>query len=143
MVTNDTGSPTIFRVMGAWLYDALAVLAIWFFATLLIVIIQRGAAIEPGNPFFMLYLGFCAFAYFGSCWRYGGQTLGMKAWKFTLRGDPPGPPVGWPAVAVRFAVAGFSALCFGLGFLWPLFDGRRRTWHDIASKTRLLPVSYT
>jgi uncharacterized RDD family membrane protein YckC len=44
----------------------------------------------------------------------------------------------WPALLLRYLVAGLSLAALGLGFLWPLLDAQRRSWHDIASGTRLL-----
>ena len=76
--------PSIFRRLAAVLYDVIALAAIWFFATLIVVIVRKGAAVDPGNPFFMLYLLVFAYAYFGFCWTRSGQTLGMKSWKITL-----------------------------------------------------------
>ncbi len=56
------------RLVAAMFYDGLALLAIWFFATLVIVVVRRGTAIDAGNPFFTLYLALTAYAYFGYCW---------------------------------------------------------------------------
>jgi uncharacterized RDD family membrane protein YckC len=84
----------------------------------------------------MLLVGF---GYFGLSWRRGGQTIGMRAWRLRLVavGGPARTP-GWGALVVRYGVAALSLAAFGLGFLWSLFDRERRTWHDIASRTRVL-----
>ncbi len=42
-------------------------------------------------------------------------------------------PIGpWRAI-VRIIVANISLLCFGLGFLWMLWDKNSQTWHDKAA----------
>lgn len=135
-------SPGLFRRLAAFSYDALAILAIWFFATLLIVIVQKGAAVESGNPLYVLYLLGCAYLYAGISWTHGGQTLGMKSWKFALRSaQDDETSVSWRTATIRFAVAGASIVCLGLGYLWVLFNHERRSWHDIASATYLCNVA--
>jgi uncharacterized RDD family membrane protein YckC len=77
------------------------------------------------------------FGYYGLSWRRGGQTLGMRAWRLRLvHASGQVPP--WRAVLLRYLVAGVSLGAFGLGFLWSLWDPQRRSWHDLASGTRLL-----
>ncbi len=72
-------------------------------------------------------------------WTHGGQTLGMRAWRLRLVSDD-GDKVTLRQALVRYAVAILSWLVLGLGFLWILFDGKKRAWHDIASRTRLVLV---
>jgi uncharacterized RDD family membrane protein YckC len=127
--------PSWFRRIAALSYDAIAVLAVWFFATLIVVIARKGAALDPGNPLYMAYLLACAFAYCGYCWTHGGQTLGMKAWKIALASDDGERPVGWRRAAVRF---GSALATLGLGYVWAAIDRDRRTWHDRLSKTCVL-----
>lgn len=118
-------------------YDGLALLAIWFFATLAIVIVRRGTAIDAGNPFFTLYLALTAYAYFGYCWGRTGQTLGMKSWRFRLVPAAGAAPITWRQTALRFVGAGASLAACGLGYVWALFDREGRSWHDRLSRTRL------
>jgi uncharacterized RDD family membrane protein YckC len=40
-------------------------------------------------------------------------------------------------------VATLSLLAVGLGFIWALFDGERRCWHDIAAGTRFVRMDRT
>ena len=76
------------------------------------------------------------FFYLAWFWRRG-MTVGMRAWRVRIEQDDGGKP-GWIRCLVRFLVALVSAACLGLGFWWSLFDPGKRTWHDMASRTRLL-----
>lgn len=119
-------------------YDSLLVVALLMFAAA-IVVIPAGDGIRPGTLWFQLYLVAVWWAYFAVCWRLGGQTVGMRAWRVRLvteRGDP----IGWANTALRFLVAAISALFAGLGYLWGLFDSQGRSWHDMATATRLVVI---
>jgi uncharacterized RDD family membrane protein YckC len=116
-------------------YDGLLLVALWMIAAA-VVIVPTGREIEPGSTVFQLYLLAVAWIYLAVCWRLGGQTLGMKAWRIRLVGDQ--YPISWITTLVRFIVALASLLCFGLGLLWSLFHPRNATWHDLASKTFLV-----
>jgi uncharacterized RDD family membrane protein YckC len=99
----------------AGIYDALPVLALWMAASA-VVLVLRGN--QPFAPFsvgqWLLWFG---------CWAIAG---------FYAR-------IWWGAGgAPRYAVATVSLAAFGLGFLWSLFDRERRTWHDLASHTKLV-----
>jgi uncharacterized RDD family membrane protein YckC len=61
----------------------------------------------------------------------------MRAWRLRLV-DPERDRPRWSALLLRYLVAGLSLAAFGLGFLWTLWDPQRRSWHDLASGTRLL-----
>ena len=123
--------------MAAMFYDGLALLAIWFFATLAIVVVRRGVALDAGNPFFTLYLAVTAYAYFGYCWGRTGQTLGMKSWRFRLVPIAGRGPITWQHTTVRLLGATVSLAACGLGYLWVLFDRDGCTWHDRLSGTCL------
>jgi len=45
----------------------------------------------------------------------------------------------WQAL-LRFVVSIASWLCVGLGFIWPLFDKQKRSWHDMYSNTQLVRI---
>lgn len=86
---------------------------------------------------YRFYLLTICYVYFAWQWRKGGRTLGMRTWRLVLRNQHDTAPT-WGQTLLRFAVALLSLACFGLGFLWSLWDAQKRTWHDIASQTRLL-----
>ncbi|NBD96018.1 MAG: RDD family protein [Gammaproteobacteria bacterium] len=117
-------------------YDALLVIAILMVFSV-IVVIPFGGGVEPATLWFQAYLLVVWWAYFAICWRWGGQTVGMRAWRVRLVTESNGR-IGWTGTVLRFVVAWLSAAAAGLGFLWSLFDSRRRTWHDLATATYLV-----
>lgn len=118
-------------------YDAVAVVALWLFATALAMVAGFRELSVVRDPLYTLYLLLVWFAYLAWCWHRGGMTLGMRAWRVQIEGEAGRLP-GWTACALRFAVSLLSAAVVGLGFAWSLFDREKRTWHDILSRTRLL-----
>lgn len=127
------------RRLLAILYDSIVVLAILFIATLPVVLLT-GGALEDSllyRTVLRAYELLVAFAFFGGFWRSGGQTIGMRAWRIRVIRDD-GGRLSWRDAAVRYLVAIVSWALLGLGFVWSLFDRERRTWHDMASHTRLI-----
>lgn len=117
-------------------YDAVAVLALLMFATGLSMLAGFREATALRDPAFTLYLAVVWFLYFGFCWHRGGLTLGMRAWRIRIATESGGLP-GWGRCLVRFLAAILSGAAAGAGFLWSLFEQRKRTWHDLLSGTRL------
>lgn len=101
------------------------------------------------------------FAWFALCWRKGGQTLAMKAWRMRLVMPDGGRP-HWLAISVRFVLA---SLFYGPAvplwilafhdrqwlmpawlasgwllapFVWVWFDRDRQLLHDRLAGTRLM-----
>lgn len=132
-----TGVPcSLGRRLLVMLYDAFVVTALLFLATTLALLAGSGQVTAGRDLFFTLYLLLAWFAYLAWCWTRGGMTVGMRAWKVSIAGKDGGLP-GWNQCAVRFLVSLLSAVCLGLGFAWSLFDAEKRSWHDLASRTRL------
>lgn len=129
-----------FRLL-ALLYDAMPLAALWFATAALGLLLRGGQPVIPNTSAAWLEFGamlLTSFGYLGISWRRGGQTLGMRAWRLRLV-DRDGFGAGsWGQLAIRFVVAIFSLLAFGLGFAWSLLDRERRTWHDLASGTVLV-----
>ncbi len=127
------------RRLLAILYDSIVVVAVLFIATVPVVL-ATGGALEESVVYrtaLQAYELLVAFAFFGGFWRAGGQTIGMRAWRIRVIRDN-GERLRWRDAALRFVVAIVSWAVLGLGFAWSLFDRERRTWHDIASHTRLI-----
>jgi uncharacterized RDD family membrane protein YckC len=108
--------PSLFRRLAAILYDSLLVFALLMLATALLLPFTGGQRIPPGTLSHQLYLLVVAYLYFDYCWRHGGQTLGMKAWKFRCV-----DAVSHRQTALRFLGGLLSLLTLGLGFVlnWP------------------------
>jgi uncharacterized RDD family membrane protein YckC len=118
------------------LYDAVAVLALLLLATALAMAVGFREVRALSDPLFTAWLVLVWFLYLGLCWRGGGMTVGMRAWRVVIETDDGGRP-GWGACLLRFAVSLVAAAAAGLGFAVALLRRDRRTWHDRASRTRL------
>jgi uncharacterized RDD family membrane protein YckC len=77
--------------------------------------------------------------YFVFFWTAVGSTPGM--WLFGLRVTKmDGTRIGFFRAVVRWFAYGVSALFFGLGYLWVIFDDRHQAWHDKIART-LVPYT--
>lgn len=130
-------SPILFSM----LYDALLMIGLAFVAAFPVVVVSGGEAVSRAAGF-RLYLAAVIAAYFILSWRFGGQTVGMKAWRLRLVSDS-GGPVTVASACARCLAALLSAAALGLGWLWVLVDGERRSWHDRLSATRLERIEKT
>jgi len=118
-------------------YDGIVVLALLILAAMLALLLGMGQHTAMKDPAYTAYLLSVWFLYLAWCWRKGGMTVGMRAWRVRIV-DAAGEKPGWGKSAIRFLFSFVSALPAGLGFLWSLFEPRKRTWHDIISGTRLV-----
>ena len=124
----------------ALLYDLFPLIAIWLVTSAIGLALHGWEPMAPGTV--GAWLQFVAllaatFLYFGLSWRRGGQTIGMRAWRLRLVDACGGAP-GWGQLIVRAGVAVLSLALLGLGYAWSLVDAERRSWHDMASGTRML-----
>ncbi len=125
------------RRLLAIIYDLILLFSILIIATMIILPFTGGMAIKNDNLIYSGYLLLCSYLYFVWQWAYGGQTLGMQAWRIRLLNFDE-KPVNWMVASKRFLFAIFSWLIFGAGFfLWTIFDRDRLTFHDRYSKTFL------
>jgi uncharacterized RDD family membrane protein YckC len=128
----------LLRRLGAMLYDSLLVIALLMLATLPFIAVRGGDIVEPDdNLVYQVCMMLVIFAFFTFFWSYGGQTLGMRAWRMRLETKDGGVP-SFAVATLRFGIAVVSLLAVGLGFLWQLWDKEELTWHDRFSGTRLL-----
>lgn len=117
------------------MYDGLILVGLWMIVGGASVL-AAGGTIESGQLLFQLILLATAFLYFGGCWRFGRQTVGMRAWMIELQ-SPTSPP-SLESLFIRFCVSIASLLALGAGFWTALFRADAATWHDRASKTQLI-----
>jgi uncharacterized RDD family membrane protein YckC len=122
--------------IAAALYDLFPLIALWMATGAVALAVTRGQLDYHALWYRLSLLGVTA-GYYVLSWRYGGQTLGMRAWRLRVV-DAAGDSPGWGASLLRFVVAQASLAVFCLGFLWCLWQRERRGWHDLASGTRLL-----
>lgn len=127
----------LFRRLMIMVYDGLVVIALLMFVTTLAMLLGMENRTAAKDPIYTAGLVIVWFLYLGWCWRKGGMTLGMRAWRVRIENSE-GECPGWGQNLVRFLVSILSATLVGIGFFWSLFRSDRKTWHDLASKTRLL-----
>lgn len=122
------------RRLGAMVYDSLLVIAIWMMTLFPIVALTNDAATGATVRSLLFFELVAFFVFF---WYFRGQTLGMLAWRLELHSCT-GHDVTPLQLIIRLFAAGLSLACFGLGYLWILFDPQRRSWSDIISQTRIV-----
>ena len=131
------------KKLGAWLYDALICIAIWFLWSLFTFPLIRWLLgvddIYTGQdtlvykiysliPVLLILLYFV-----GSHVRFG-QTVGMSSWKLMLVQNN-GKPVTLGQALVRDITA-----VLGVGMLFSLFNSKKLGWHDMISGTRVVAL---
>ncbi|MBT8062826.1 MAG: RDD family protein [Gammaproteobacteria bacterium] len=127
------------RLFLVMIYDGVILVGLLLIGAALASPFDSGNQRALQDPVFSLYLLAIWFAYLAACWRRSNMTLGMRAWGVRL--DSAGGRPDWAQCLVRFGVSLVSAACAGIGFAWLLVDHRKRTWHDIASRTQLVRSS--
>lgn len=118
-------------------YDGVILLGLLMLASAIALPFGTANKIALQDFWFTAWLLLVCFAYLGSCWRYGGMTMGMRAWKVRLISSNE-KDITWPRCLLRFLVGGVSLAALGAGVFWALADQRRRCWHDLAARTVLI-----
>lgn len=137
--TGTAQAVTLWRRLAAGVYDLLLVIALWMLVSALFLPLNGGSAPEPGTLLFQVHrytLLLVTGAFYVGFWRYGGQTLGMRAWRIRLVRDSGGNPSALDCIK-RLLAALVSLFSLGLGFAAALLDPEQRTWHDRWTGTRL------
>jgi uncharacterized RDD family membrane protein YckC len=119
------------------LYDGVIMLGLLVLASALALPFGNTEKVAFQDFWFTLWLLLVCFVYLGSCWRYGGMTVGMRAWRVRLVGEN-GQVISWPGCLLRFLVSMVSLTALGLGIAWALVDKKNRSWHDLAAQTVLI-----
>jgi len=129
---------SLWRRIGAMLYDSLLVTALLFIATIPFIAVRGGVPVEVGdNTAYQVTLAAVIFIFFTGFWSRSGRTLGMQSWRLRLE-TPDGQVPGFATACIRFMASLLSWLPAGLGFLWQLWDKDSLAWHDRLSNTRLV-----
>ena len=130
------------RRLLAMTYDGLVLIAMYIiFGGVLVTVASKALGYEefvrltPAQAASLFYI--ICFLYYMHSWRKGGQTIGMKAWRlYVITQD--NSPIRLSHCILRSGTGLFSLLILGLGYFWMLFDKQQRTWHDIASLTKVV-----
>jgi uncharacterized RDD family membrane protein YckC len=147
MPASPTGAriPARLRVrLAAAIYDLLPLVGLWF-ATAAAVLLALHGNVDVVHPSpihrasLRISLIAVTAAYFVASWVRGGQTIGMRAWRLRVVAAE-GGALPWPRALARFAVSIRSLAALGLGYAWCLVDAKRRTWHDLASRSAVVVV---
>jgi uncharacterized RDD family membrane protein YckC len=69
-----------------------------------------------------------------------GQSWGMGAAGYRIADERTGAMIGLERAVGRYFARIVSVLPCYLGFLWPLWDSERRTFHDMIVRTRAVRV---
>lgn len=72
------------RYWGSFFYDTLIITILCMVLTALILIITHGRAIDPATSWYQLILVSVILIYYYTSIKLGGQTIGMRAWRFKL-----------------------------------------------------------
>src|SRR5690606_8632922 len=94
----------LMRLLMVVVYDAVVVFAILMIAGAIALILPFSNQSAGKDPGYTLYLLLAWFSYPAWCWRNGGMTLGMRAWKVRLindSADEPGQQPSWWQCVLR------------------------------------------
>jgi len=126
------------RVLAA-IYDLLPLAALLMIVTAIALVLARllvpleraDLVLRSGWPQLLLqvWLSALTLAYYLVSWLRGGQTIGMRAWRIAVRADS--GVLTLKHALLRFVVGLFAMV----GWIWCLFDPRRRALHDLAAHT--------
>ncbi len=139
--TVHRAAPSLLRRLIAMVYDTLLVLPIIMAVVALGMAINAaisGSEAQPLHPQLVQALTLITcIVFFTLFWRKSGQTLGMQAWRIQLVSFTEETVTVGQCIR-RCLGATLSAVCFGLGYWWCLFDRNKRCWHDYLSGTELI-----
>lgn len=135
-------SPGIPRLLAAMFYDLVLLFGILLLATTLVVVplkISYDATTLDGNLLllFQLYLVAVIVIFYTWFWSHGGQTLGMRTWKFKVVRQS-GEQLSLLHAGKRLLLAIVTLAPGGLGLWWKLFDPDKQTLYDRLSGSRLV-----
>ena len=127
----------------ALVYDSLLIGAIVLVLSLLLVFVHGG---YPGSGsflsfiqlFILVFTGPIFYSYFWIANK--GQTTGMQAWKIKLVSMDE-TELNIKQTMLRCLISTISFACFGMGYLWILYDKDNLSWSDILTKTKVIKTN--
>lgn len=148
---DQLSKATLPRRLAAMFYDSLLCIALMMVTTGIYMMISKAiigteqykAMNDSGqtaqDPLLSSVLFIVLFLFFAYFWTKNGQTLGMQVWHIRIQ-NKNGTSLRWLQALLRFFMAAVSIACFGLGYLWMLFDKQDRTWQCIFSESEVVRI---
>ena len=127
----------------ALVYDSLLIGAIVLVLSLLLVFVnggypESGSFVSFIQFFILIFAGPIFYSYFWIANK--GQTTGMQAWKIQLVTIDE-TELNIKKTMLRCLISTISFACFGMGYLWILYDKDNLSWSDILSKTKVIKTN--
>ncbi len=143
-----------FRRCGAIVYDLLLAVAVYMIAGAIgfgvFTALTSYGVINMGNyehvsdllngnslykGIYQFWISLCVGLFYISFWSYGGQTLGMRAWKLKIQ-HPNGQSLSMITAGARLV---WSLL--GIGNLWILINGDKLALQDMMTRSEVVVLS--
>lgn len=124
----------------ACIYELLSLVALWLLCTAIFITFFGVIDTALKRLCLQLFLWLTTGAYFIRCWVTTGQTLATQAWKIKLVNQK-NQVLTISQAALRYLLATFSLVGFGVGFLWAFVDKERMFLHDRLLKTRFIKLT--
>ena len=127
----------------ALVYDSLLIGAIVLVLSLLLVFVNSG---YPESDSFVSFIQFFILVFAGPIFysyfwiANKGQTTGMQAWKIQLV-TVDETELNIKKTMLRCLISTISFACFGMGYLWILYDKDNLSWSDILTKTKVIKTN--
>ena len=127
----------------ALVYDSLLIGAIVLVLSLLLVFVhggypESGSVLSFIQLFILVFTGPIFYSYFWIANK--GQTTGMQAWKIKLVSMDE-TELNIKQTMLRCLISTISFVCFGLGYLWILYDKDNLSWSDILTNTKVIKTN--
>ena len=127
----------------ALVYDSLLIGAIVLVLSLLLVFVnggypESGSFVSFIQFFILVFAGPIFYSYFWIANK--GQTTGMQAWKIKLVSMDE-TELNIKKTMLRCLISTISFACFGMGYLWILYDKDNLSWSDILTKTKVIKTN--
>jgi uncharacterized RDD family membrane protein YckC len=135
---TQLSSAPIWRRFAALLYDSLALIAILFMGTGLLLLFRHNHAITSGHIGYRIFLLALVAGYYAWSWSVGGQTLGMRAWRLYLADAETGQFLSARRIVIRLVAAACGIALAGIGLWWCFFDPSRQALYDKMAGSRLV-----
>ena len=138
LIRNGLAAASIPQRIRAGAIDGLFVTSCFLFFLLIILFIPEFKLLTKPSLLALVTVWVILFvSYHYLFTTLGGRTLGMEFEKLQVVNFD-GQPISVEESRLRTLGYLISLGCFGLGYLWAVFDPDRLTWHDKISKTLII-----